>query len=451
MHPESSAPEEAFCFLSWDSAGPGPGEGGSAEGGSSKDRARLKGKLVSAWNTFKYVPAWSLKSKPRLNKTSPVVLLGRRYTLNHADEREHFRCAFSSLLWLTYRRGFPQLSSSAYTTDCGWGCMLRSGQMLLAQGLRLHLLPHDWTWSAPRSLTKDDMEVVPRQDTSSCRPGDASKTRRKSLGSILDGGTETTHRQVVAWFGDQPLCPFGLHQLVEVGRSLGKKAGDWYGPSVMAHIIRKAVCASEVSSLAVYVAQDCAVYKGDVTKLCEPRPSESATGPAGWRSVIILVPVRLGGDAFNPAYTECLKGLLNLKCCIGIMGGRPKHSLFFVGFQDQLLYLDPHYSQPVVDVCRDNFPLQSFHCKSAQKMPFTRMDPSCTVGFYAQNQRDFVCLCSNVLTTSMEMYPMFTFVDGRGPGEEAVKATPDPQSHFHTKVKLNQRKKRSSMDEFVLL
>lgn len=43
-----------------------------------------------------------------------------------------------------------------------------------------------------------------------------------------------------------------------------------------------------------------AVYKEDVLQLCERSSS-------GWESVIVLVPVRLGGDSLNPSYIECVK------------------------------------------------------------------------------------------------------------------------------------------------
>ncbi|XP_020511664.2 cysteine protease atg4da [Labrus bergylta] len=416
-----------------------------------EDRGRLRSKLVSAWNSVKY--GWSLKQKSKFSRSSPVIMLGKSYELKDQGDREHFRRSFTTLLWLTYRRGFPPLSGGSLTTDSGWGCVLRTGQMLLAQGLLLHLMPPGWTWCASQRVSKDDSDL----QVSSTGRGlylkeeEEKKSRRHSLDSNLNRPMEATHRRVVTWFLDRPAAPFGIHTLVELGKSSGKKAGDWYGPSIAAHILRKAVAASaDVPNLVVYVAQDCTIYLEDVKRLCERPP------PQCWKSVIVLVPVRLGGQDLNPSYITCVKRLLTLQSCIGIIGGKPKHSLFFVGFQDDhLLHLDPHYCRPTVDTTKQNFPLESFHCKYPRKMSFSRMDPSCTIGFYAKGQKDFEAMCSavnEVLTTSAEMYPMFIFVDGASQEEEESCRT---SSNDITYIQRNAEHRHvvtsNSMDEFVLL
>uniref|UniRef100_A0A3P9B5B8 Cysteine protease n=1 Tax=Maylandia zebra TaxID=106582 RepID=A0A3P9B5B8_9CICH len=415
----------------------------------AEDKGRFKDKLVSAWNSVKY--GWTLKQKSKFSKRSPVFMLGKSYELKDEEncncasvivavDQQHFRWCFASLLWFTYRRGFRPLPGSSLTTDSGWGCVLRSSQMLLAQGLLLHLMSPDWLYLHGFLLFSSSER-------------ESKRSRHLSWGSILDRPVESTHRRILRWFADNPTAPFGIHRLVELGKSSGKKAGDWYGPSIAAHILRKAVEAAVVDlpNLVVYVAQDCtnvsfllcSVYLQDVRKLCE-RPL-----PQHWKSVLILVPVRLGGQDLNPSYITSVKKLLMLECCIGIIGGKPKHSLFFVGFQDDhLLYLDPHYCQPTVDVT-NNFPLESFHCKNPRKMPFSRMDPSCTIGFYAKGQMEFESLCA--VSASAETYPMFIFEEGKT-REEARANTPTHSVTFlQRKTQLGRVDTNNSMDEFVLL
>lgn len=52
-----------------------------------------------------------------------------------------------------------------------------------------------------------------------------------------------------------------------------------------------------------------------------------------WKPLILLVPVRLGLEKFNSVYAPPLTALFSLKQGIGIIGGRPKHSMYFIGFQ----------------------------------------------------------------------------------------------------------------------
>jgi len=85
-----------------------------------------------------------------------------------------------------------------------------------------------------------------------------------------------------------------------------------------------------------------------------------------------------------------MQSLLTLDHCVGIIGGKPKHSVYFVGFQEEkLLHLDPHYCQPTVNMTLDDFDIKTYHCNTPRKLAASKMDPSCTIGFYCSNLRDF--------------------------------------------------------------
>ncbi|XP_041126859.1 cysteine protease ATG4C isoform X1 [Polyodon spathula] len=415
---------------------------------------KLKSMFVSAWHNVQY--SWILKTKTYFSRNSPVFLLGKCYHFKaeeasvesvtgscsgEASERElvigsvvEFRRDFASRIWLTYREQFPQIQGSSFTSDCGWGCTLRTGQMLLAQGLVLHLLGRDWTWSHALKMDGLDTEswtasaarkLVSSFESSFQGPKPLESPAR-APGRVEEASTHLNcvyHRKIVSWFADCPAAQIGVHRLIELGHASGKSAGDWYGPALVAHILGKAVKEAtdpELQGITVYVAQDCTVYSADVIdSLQKPAQGPETETRVNRKAVIILIPVRLGGEKTNPEYFDFVKGILSLEYCIGIIGGKPKQAYYFVGFQDDsLIYMDPHYCQSFVDVSMNGFPLESFHCPSPKKMSFTKMDPSCTIGFYTRSVQDFEKISEEIAKvlkpSSKEKYPAFTFVKGHG-------------------------------------
>lgn len=397
-----------------------------------REGERLKTKMKSMWNNVKY--GWTIKTKTHFKYDSPIFLLGRCYhrraeaqplqeEMQQVAQRpqykvsalDEFHADFTSRLWFTYRREFSPIGSSKMTTDCGWGCMLRSGQMMIAQALVAHFLKRDW-------------RVYSEQ-----RPEDLA-----------------FYREIIRWFGDYPSdkMPFSLHRLVELGTSVGKMPGDWYGPASVAHIFRDALIKAHrplpiLSDVNVYVAHDCTIYLQDLISIATSHPrtdsqlsndstdSDSRTSSAQlhpqeaspgqeekWQSMIVLVPMRLGGESLNQIYIPCVKSMLAHDNCIGIIGGRPKHSLYFVGWQDdKLIYLDPHFCQDTVDTSQPTYPIQSFHCMSPRKMLFSKMDPSCTVGFYCRTKEELLTFIQQVPDMVVPprqkgQYPLFVVTEG---------------------------------------
>lgn len=326
--------------------------------------------LTSMWNNIKYGFQNTFR-QPKFDFKSPICLLGQLYHIKMSDSVpmtdrqtstnyifEKFKNDFTNLLWMTYRKDFIPLLSSDITTDCGWGCMIRSGQMILAQALRIHLFGH----------RRCDSDIM-------------------------------IHRMIVKWFIDSPdqsLCPFSIHQFVSLGQKLGRRPGDWFGPSSVSFLIKSTLENGGhenqlLKNICCYVAQDCTIYLQDVLDQCQTiNEEENNHNSKEWKSILILVPTRLGTESYNPIYSSTIKDLLSLTCCIGIIGGRPKHSLYFVGFQDdKLIYMDPHYSQRTIDINDPQFSLESYHCNKPRKMPIHLIDPSCTVGFFFRTREDY--------------------------------------------------------------
>lgn len=216
------------------------------------------------------------------------------------------------------------------------------------------------------------------------------------------------YKEILALFNDRPSrsCPFGLHRLLQVAdkKLIGNgnhefvngsssnasstkstesnqenvsRVGSWFGPTSVCLLVKEALAEAPpehpiLNQIGIYVAQDCMIYKQDVIDMCTVNVSNTTTNnnnagvgssPLKWtmttstfRPCIILVSVRLGGDELNEIYIPSLKMFLEMEMCIGVIGGKPKHSLYFFGYQGNHFYA--HFN------IKSHFRVRIEHCKN---------------------------------------------------------------------------------------
>jgi cysteine protease ATG4 len=107
----------------------------------------------------------------------------------------------STRIWFTYRKGFSHINNTGPDSDQGWGCMIRCGQMLLAETFIRIYLTRDFRW-------------------------DADKT-----GSAF-------YWKILSYFKDEKLAPYSIQQIVMMGVTESIQIGKWFGPNTIVQVLK---------------------------------------------------------------------------------------------------------------------------------------------------------------------------------------------------------------------
>ncbi|KAL4923294.1 cysteine protease ATG4 [Aspergillus undulatus] len=306
---------------------------------------------------------------------NPMNVNGQQPTVHDTNTLgwpEAFLLDFESKIWMTYRSNFTPIPKDAdregnpsltlgvrlrsqlietqgFTTDTGWGCMIRSGQSLLANAMAILSLGREW------------------------RRSDRSKEEERLL----------------ALFADTPDAPFSIHKFVKHGAEFcGKHPGEWFGPTATARCIQGLSADFSRSTLRVYIADDNSdVYQDKFLSIA--KNEQGIVCPT-----LILLGLRLGIDRVTAVYWTGLKAVLQHPQSIGIAGGRPSASHYFVGVQgSHFFYLDPHNTRPTPkhsepgSYTKDE--LDSYHTRRLRRLHIQDMDPSMLIGFLIQDEEDW--------------------------------------------------------------
>ncbi|KAK9328532.1 hypothetical protein V1520DRAFT_345839 [Lipomyces starkeyi] len=270
-----------------------------------------------------------------------------------------------SKLYMTYRTDFPLIprtsngpsfitvglllrgqlnDKSGFTSDVGWGCMVRSAQTLLANSLI-------------------------------------------ALHNTQPGSTE--EKNIISWFADDPQAPFSIQNFVHHGWiACGKHPGEWFGPSAAARCMQITCSKFKDANLLVYIG-------GDAGDVYEDSFMRVSGGPEDFKPTLVLLGIRLGIEKVTPVYHEALKFCLRVPQAVGIAGGRPSSSHYFFGYQNSnFFYFDPHYPRKALPYRADyesytDDEVASVHTRRVRSIKVEDMDPSMLIGFLIRNMDDW--------------------------------------------------------------
>jgi len=313
---------------------------------------------------------------------SPVWMLGQQFSARY--DLQELRELVISRPWLSYRKEFPAIGESGLTSDQGWGCMLRCGQMVLAGALLDTRLGRDWKWN------KDTDEEV--------------------------------YTQVMKKFMDLKCAKYSIHQISLMGESLdGKPVGTWFGPNTVAQVLRKLSKFDPSDDIVVHVAMDNTLVISEVKQECIVNATESNDDKsddteepknAHWQPLLLFISLRLGLNEINPVYIPGLKTCFTLPTTLGVIGGSPNHALYLLGcVEDEVIFLDPHTTQPA------SAPDNSYHAVKPGRINITQLDPSLSLCFLCRTEEEFDNLCIGVQEQLIEKSstPLFEMVQERAP------------------------------------
>lgn len=245
-----------------------------------------------------------------------------------------------------------------FNTDVGWGCMIRTGQSLLGNALQIARLGREFR---------------------------------------IDDETSQEEAKIIDWFVDTPAAHFSIHNFVAKGMELSnKKPGEWFGPAAASRSIQSLVrefpeCGIDECLISVSSGD---VYEDEVKDIFEKNKNSK---------ILLLLGVKLGIHAVNEYYWDEIKQLLQSKFSVGIAGGRPSSSLYFIGFQgNELLYFDPHTAQPSLQQSLQSTYSETCHTANFGKLMVSDLDPSMLIGILLRGEDQWLqwkkeVVCSKII------------------------------------------------------
>jgi cysteine protease ATG4 len=378
--------------------------------------AKLKLKMSNFKNNLKY-NTFSLNSSIDYYSYEVIRIYDKVYLTK--EDFEKFSSDLFYIIYVSYRSNFPGIynkkNKNNYVTDCGWGCMIRTAQMMLARAIQM-IKYREYEKQEYSEFLKE----INQKDESSIMLNLTIETILLFMENYLPSkkiklAYSELVENITTLSGDysqvrSALPPFSIQNICKIGELFDKFAGEWFSDVNMINIFCKLNSQYKpIKDLNIIHFTEGAVYQKKIEEFLDNSWSI-------FPKLFIFVSVRHGINKLSMEYLQSIKDFFNLPCNIGLIGGRDFNAHYFIGLAgDNLLYLDPHLNQTLVNSVEDLIKEpNSYLQKQIYQTNVKNMSPAFTMGFCLQSFSEYEKFINSIKIFSNSDFPIFRFKTEEG-------------------------------------
>ena len=365
-------------------------------------------------------------------QTSTIHFLYKVYNPNNEKGIKEFNKNLNKILLMTYRSKYRRQinikNKYEYNSDCGWGCMIRSSQMIFARMLykifkQIYKNQYDsktLTISAIPYFMDDYIILDDLKGSDYLVLGLDSYINKLKL--FLKEKIEKNQYKKSEIQSIDP--PFSIHKICIIGEIFGRTCGEWFSDFELPDIYEIINTTFNIIPNLSIMHFNTNIEINKILEKCFEKENDDKNPNLFKNNYFInnqnekyklkkmgaiFVSVRLGISMISPEYFPSIKKLFECRQFLGFIGGKADSASYFFGYcVDSLLYLDPHLNQQS-DSYLDDKTKDTYINKTVFELDFKSLQCAFTAGFLFRNLNEFSKLIDFLKKYNDENCPCFHF------------------------------------------
>ena len=370
----------------------------------------LKTMIESSQKNFSYL----------FNKSKSIMLYNKTYSINEIEKLSH---KLNKIIYFCYRSKMPPIkiekSKKYFTSDSGWGCMIRCGQMIFARAIYKFL-------KSKKIITE---EAIPKTLYYFIEAPFEFDEYPPNFCCVFNKFMHL-YFEIEKTFIDIKYCyaPFNIMSNCLLGEIYDKYPGEYFSDINMCmNFVTLNDFFDIFPDLKIFSFQSSFILSKIISNCF--KKIENIDNNINNKNIytyenkqyimekngLIFISVRLGLNKITEEYYSSIIEIFNCKECIGIIGGKNNKAYYFIGCdcqRDVLFYLDPHTTKNCVYKLDENSLFENYLNKTVYEISLKNMSAAFTIGFLFRNFQEFEHLINFLQSyTKAKQSPCFSLIN----------------------------------------